>query len=309
MNKKEAEKSLIFSAFAYDDRARGGANIFADDKVGVYLKNAVVALASAKKFNPESDVFFVTNISVPQPYRGLFERAGVDIVVEPFDLFRFEDEYSWNLAFYKLCATEKMLERDYLRFLLIDTDVYVQSNVADLWAETADWLMLYDYGHRLNTENCRALYEETKRFAEREIPLTNYGGEFIAGSRELLLQFMEICRRVFEEMREKRFFTQFGDEFILAIAAYEMREKIRNACAYVCRYWTGSFYLVSTNYRFNPVSILHVPAEKERGMLKLYRRYAKCGGFPKNATVHGILHLKRQSPSRKFAAWLADRKK
>lgn len=82
-------------------------------------------------------------------------------------------------------------------------------------------------------------------------------------------------------MLQKNFITTKGDEFILSLAANEMRESIKNAGAYIYRFWTGAgFRLISTCYEYNRITILHLPAEKEQGMLKIYDKYIKIGKIP-----------------------------
>lgn len=91
---------------------------------------------------------------------------------------------------------------------------------------------------------------------------------------------MALAERIYEEMVRKEFKTSKGDEFILSLAANEMKEIIKNAGAYICRCWTGlDFWLVSTCYEYNKVLILHLPAEKEKGLLKLYTNNTKMVNF------------------------------
>ena len=85
----------------------------------------------------------------------------------------------------------------------------------------------------------------------------------------------------------------FGDEFIIRIAADRNRNIVRNAGGYIFRYWTQNFYLTSTNYKYNAVSILHCPAEKGRGALKLFNSIEKHNCVPNNRKVWKILHLKK----------------
>lgn len=98
---------------------------------------------------------------------------------------------------------------------------------------------------------------------------------------------------VYKEMLEREFVTTHGDEFIVTLVASKIPEKIKNAGAYVFRFWTGRFRLVSTCYRSNPVVVLHVPAEKEHGMLRLFGRYVRKGRCPSSRRVHQMLHLTR----------------
>lgn len=94
-------------------------------------------------------------------------------------------------------------------------------------------------------------------------------------------------------MIRKKFQTSKGDEFIVSLAADEMSECIKNAGAYIYRFWTGAtFRLVSTCYEYNKVLILHLPAEKEKGMLRLYSNYIRKGRVPSEQKVWKICRLK-----------------
>lgn len=47
-----------------------------------------------------------------------------------------------------------------------------------------------------------------------------------------------------------------------------MKEIIKNTGVIICEFWTGiRFCLLSTYYEYNKVLILHLPAEKEKGLL------------------------------------------
>mgnify|MGYP000342961032 CR=1 FL=1 len=55
-------KKVICIPFAYDKTMYSGVNVSEKaEKIKVYLKNAAVALCSAKQFNKECDVVFATN--------------------------------------------------------------------------------------------------------------------------------------------------------------------------------------------------------------------------------------------------------
>ena len=89
--------------------------------------------------------------------------------------------------------------------------------------------------------------------------------------------------------------TTHGDEFIVSVAAEEMRSNVKNAGAYVFRFWTGIFRLVSTCYDANEVVVLHVPDEKENGMISLFDKYISKNKSINKKKVHKILHLKKRS--------------
>lgn len=104
--------------------------------------------------------------------------------------------------------------------------------------------------------------------------VTHYGGEFFAANKEDAQVFSFDCLKIYQKMIERNFVTTHGDEFILSIAAFNMANKVKNAGAYVHRFWTGSLRVISTNYKYDPVTVLHVPAEKQDGMVRLYRYYS-----------------------------------
>ena len=78
----------------------------------MYMKNVCTTLISAKWSNPNSDVALVINTDVPATYSDLLKGCGVNIVQIPFDEFVFDEQYTWGLPFYKLCALYHMV-REY----------------------------------------------------------------------------------------------------------------------------------------------------------------------------------------------------
>lgn len=291
------EKRVIIVPYADKNGARGGVNVRnAKDRRNIYLKNCCVTLLSAKHHNPDCDVALVTNIDVPQEYSALLERGGVLIWKEPFDRFCFGDQYAWSLAFYKLCALSRVFDtREYDAYCYLDADIYVQRSFTDVWRECKERILLYDTNYHLRVDYYRILLEEAHQLMGEEIGLiTHYGGEFFAANREQTAAYLRECHAVYEQMQAQDFTTTQGDEFITSIAAAKLREIVKNASPYVWRFWTGEFYLVSTCYRYELVAALHVLAEKERGLLKLYDRYISHGRMPSDRTAWRLLHLRHK---------------
>lgn len=125
------------------------------------------------------------------------------IYTEPFDEFNLGLDYRWGLAFYKLCALKKMLSYGYDNYLLMDTDTYTFSDFSDLWEQTKDYLMLYDIGHRPTVPNCAKFYREAYEFAGIDRQITKYGGEFIAGNRQIMNAFIDEAENVFYSLKIK----------------------------------------------------------------------------------------------------------
>ena len=63
--------------------------------------------------------------------------------------------------------------------------------------------------------------QEYKNLNQIHTYLTNYGGEFIAGSKEKLSYFLERSKLYYHKMLSSNFKTKHGDEFIIACVAEE----------------------------------------------------------------------------------------
>lgn len=213
-------------------------------------------------------------------------------------MMNFFSEYTWSLAFYKLCVLKHLCNVGFEKVVYLDTDVYIQGNFESIWKEVEQKILLHDINHGLNVEDYRSFCNEVKIFNNLNnlMYITHYSGEFFASNYKNAVQFVIHAERIYEEMVRKEFQTSKGDEFILSLAANEMKEIIKNAGAYICRFWTGTdFRLVSTCYEYNKVLILHLPAEKEKGLLKLYTNNIKKGQFPLEKSVWKICRLKHRT--------------
>ena len=194
----------------------------------------------------------------------------------------------------KLCVLKKLSCMKYESICYMDTDVYIQGSFDAIWTECRQNIMLYDINHGLNTRDYVLLCDEIESYCGQRKLITHYGGEFFAASAENAKAFVDTCEQVYYEMLQKNFITTKGDEFILSLAVNEMRESIKNAGAYIYRFWTGTgFRLISTCYEYNRITILHLPAEKERGMLKMYDKYIKIGKIPVDEKVWKTFRLNK----------------
>lgn len=292
----ELKKKLIFTPYA--DKV-GENTVFNLKNVAqrkeTYLKNCCVALVSAKHYNPDCDVALVTNADVPKKYRAVLETAGVQIMMVPFDEFSFDDGAAWVFDFYKLCALSAVSKLEYDAYCYFDSDAYIQGDFSGIWQECGANILMYDINHGLMDDHYRHLLSEMESFLGHPALLTQYGGEFFAAEHENTLLFLEECRKVYQEMRRQDFLTTHGNEFLASVAVSHLRDHVKNAGGYVCRFWTGTFRLVSNCYQYDSVVVLHVPAEKEDGMLKLFDSFIGKGRVPSRRAMWRILHLRRRS--------------
>ena len=167
---------VIFCAYAEKENMESGANLAnVQDKSSVYWKNAVVALYSAKQQHPECDVVLVTNVEVPKTYLEIIRKTQIKIYQELFDSFVFQKSV-WGLAFYKLCAIKKMLQKEYEYYLMLDTDVYVQSRMDDLFEEMDYNIMLHDRHPRLSNSTELKENKEYRLYCGEKRPISKWGG-------------------------------------------------------------------------------------------------------------------------------------
>lgn len=296
------KKGLILIPFASKKSYESGVNLkksIANGAIDIYLKNCCVACISAKaKSGDMTDVALVTNIKIPNPYNDLLQNNGVKIINAEFDDFDFGGNCLWALAFYKLCALKKAISvTNYDYYSYLDADVFVQSDYSNIWKECEESILMYDICHGLQVEHYRNFLLEIENFRKLTgggyCAITHYGGEFFAANRRMSVEFISECKKIYDMMLANHIVTKHGDEFIISLAATKL--KVKNAGAYVYRFWTGSFRLISTCYKYNPVVVLHVPAEKQYGMLKLYNAYVSKGKLPSNSSVYRLLHLTKRS--------------
>lgn len=94
--------NIICVPFAYDPSLRSGVNTSeTTDKIGLYLKNACVALVSAKFYNSNCDVVFASNLDIselPDCIAEIFGKNDIRFVHVPFSDFLFGEDYLWGLA-------------------------------------------------------------------------------------------------------------------------------------------------------------------------------------------------------------------
>lgn len=290
-----AVKNLIFVPFAFNDSKQTGVNVKSQNAFIVYLKNICVALISAKRFNPNIDVALVCNFYPPNPYRNILLDNNILIIQEDFDSYIFDNDYKWGLAFYKLCALEKMIQKHkYDNYVYMDADVIIQNSLDLVFEELQNNILLYDINHGLSVPHYREIIQEFQTFGISSY-ITHYGGEFFGASFENAKIFISFCKKIYEKMKERNLVTTKGDEFIISIAANQCRLIVKNAGGYIFRFWTGSFYLVSTCYKYNPVCILHLPDGKNTSIVKIFNKYIIKNRFPSIPQIHKICHLKKQS--------------
>lgn len=291
------KKSLIIIPYAYGGNT--GANLRNTRKqLETYLKNVLVAASSAiSNAGKTADVMVVSNIEIPEPYKTLLNQYTVKYELCPFDQFNFGEKtpdgqkVNWQLAFYKLCALSHCVEKfDYLNYCFLDADVFIQNSFESIWKDSINNILLLDLC--VSVEG--TMVKEMGEYLRNGCQYNHFGGEFYAASAALTRKFISECKKVFDEMKATGYITKHGDEFITSIAAHRLKPYVKNAKAYIRRYWTGSYRQVCNDYK-KDIVILHLPAEKEQGIIAIYNRYVSKGIVPSNKKAWDMLHLTHSS--------------
>ncbi len=293
----------IANALCFLPESKTAPNLDGDNHLSlkeIYLRNAWVSLWTARHFHPESRRLLITNLE-DNGLSEFYSDVDAEVVHVPWDAYVLPEQYRWRLAYYKLRALEFLAEIEGSS-LLLDADAFFVSKIDDLLAESEEGLFLYDtlhrHGHPFRTE-IRELQKEI--FGEIRFPI-HWGGEVIFGNGRVLKLFSRECRQVFLKLANHLdVFTperDRGDEVVLSIAADNLNARretmVRTINPYMHRYWTSNgFNLIATNYRYNPVSIWHLPLEKKEGILRVYNYLKHHGRLPPRQELIHMVHLEK----------------
>lgn len=269
-----------------------------DAAMEIYIQNSIVCLRSVLEHNPRIKPMLCVDFDLPEEYLLVYEQMGA--VIEKVE-FRLDvaSKSDWSIINYRYCVMghlcEKLREDDIV--IMLDTDIVCVDSLADLLEDVREDIMLYDVSHtRSNPDRKKILLNYEKIYRE-ESNLTHFGGEFICTRVRNLKKLHQGCLQVIEDSNAFTDLLNFNDEHITSIAVYRgLRDKAHNSEAYLFRYWTGSFYLASSNWKYNPVALWHLPTEKQTGICAVYRYFRKHGSFPdreKMARLFGLPRTKR----------------
>lgn len=289
-------KNLIVNAFCFEEKQLSSpqlGKVSDKNKMDIYLKNIAVSLVSAKLHNKKDDVALITNIDIPSNFRNILEENGIMIIIVPFETFVFPVRFRWSMAFYKLCALKFIVNNlEYDNYLLIDTDTITINSFFDIWKESQAGILLYDLHHNYSHNTRAVLRKDYFHLFKKKHDINHFGGEFICGNKIDLKEFINECLSLYNSVKSQNFPVDisWGDEHLISICSITS-SNIISGNSYIARYWTGKFYYVSTNYIFDAVSILHIPNEKNHGLIRIYDFYIKKGRIPNIKNIAFLLGL------------------
>lgn len=311
-------KKLVFVPLAYKQNYSMSANmeISNDRGIDIYLKNALVLLISVKKHNANVETALVTNFVVSSEFKSLFKKNDILIFETAFDNFNMPPEFKWSLAFFKIKAIEYVVkELDYDYYLELDSDEICINSFDDMWYELNDKVLMYVSRFRFNHVT-RKLYSDVYfdiyKSLDYKDRILKTGGGFIAGNKNNILHFIAECNYVYSYLKKNidKVDKNIGDEIYTSIYYAKFSDKVKDASSYVDVYWTSDFYYVSTNYKFDAVSLLHLPDEKQRGLIYIYDYFLRKGTLPSESLMFKYLSFPNsKKPFSIIRVWLRIKRK
>jgi len=283
--------NLIFVPLGYIAKANSSPNLKRANCIrSIYLKNALVALASLKK-NSNSDIALVTNFEINQKYRVLFEKFKIRIIYADFDSFKFPNSYPWCLAFYKLCALNYVVSNFYYdNYMMLDSDIYALNNVDVIFKKSVEKTLFYNHGGSISIDSS---FSGIKELLKNRNIVKRAGGEFLTINHLYAKDYIRIATKIFNYMQSKNIVINYGDEFITSVVANLIENSYFIGNEIIARCWTGTYREIP--YNFEASLIVHVPVEKKSGMLNIYNYIVRHNSLPNNCYVIKKLHLNNSS--------------
>lgn len=253
------------------------------DSVNTYYQMIIVSFFSLRKCNSSAKLILITTDYPPGKYLTQLNDFGVEIRLVPF-LHRPPEGYAKKFlgCFYLIDAMISQGEND---SVYVDPDVVCIKSLGDLgqrYPSASGYPLEFRSGEDLNG----ITYEESVSIArdffggKRKInSYTFFGGEFFLIPKSIHLEFSNLVDDLYQ-FSLARFFKGESffptEEHLISAALSEFKVIEENAL--IKRIWTArQFRNVDGSER--SLSLLHLPAEKEFGFKKAYRRLSSLRGL------------------------------
>lgn len=241
------------------------------DSAEPYLKSMAVAFASVRRWNPDAELRLVSNHAVAGDYQEVYAALGVKTILAPFDHRPprgFAQRFTASL--YLLDALDHLEENN----LIIDPDVLciksLDSMVRDLGDHIGALKMRFPADEDINGLNRIQAGRLHGLLGEPHDAPDHYGGEVYFIKRPQLvnlLQRVENAWKLTLKQHERGGLKFTTEEHVMsyALRAFDVMDMEK----FIRRIWTTHKYR-TVNGKENQLTLWHLPAEKDRGFLKLF---------------------------------------
>ncbi len=293
---KITESSLLFATAFYHSagRAPNAWTIFQQSKIKMYYQCMIVSFASLRRWHPDARLALFTNRSLPEPFNSQLASLQVSTVICPSSYvtdLSFKNDFPGCL--YSLDVITHLARTRSTEFsclILLDSDCIVRSRpdglIADL-ASNGEAIHAYGLGYPvnmvLNGQSRASLTLALSYFSGQMVasPIIPYGGEFYAVPAGELPGLANRIEAFWGWMKSKgvhSFGNSLTEEHVMSVVLAERGGGVRDAGGLVKRIWTASNFSNVAGDE-SEIPIWHLPAEKKRGFVKLYRYWLANNGF------------------------------
>lgn len=292
-----SDHSLLFATAFYhaSGRAPNARTVFDRSKLNLYYRCMIVCYASIRRLYPEAQIVLFTNRLLPEPFNGQLESLRVDTVM---CASRYVDDGAFKNDFPGCLFSLDVIEHlacsrpdGFSHLILMDSDCIVRNRLdamVDEMTRNEVTIYAYEMGYPVNTvtngQSRASLTLALSYFSGQMAAcpaISHYGGEFYGISATVLPLLAQRIRAFWEWMKlvgANYFGNSLTEEHVMSVVFAEQRDTMLNARGLVKRIWTSSNYSnVEGDESETPV--WHLPSEKKKGFVKLYRYWVDNNGF------------------------------
>lgn len=296
-----ADQSILFATAFYHSsgKAPNAWTISERAKLEMYYRCMVVCYASLRRLYPQAHLVLYSNRELPDPFDTQLKSFGV---VTEACAERYVGDKAFGNGFpgclYTLDVIETLARKPPVgidTLVLIDSDCVVRQRLEGLeeFGQGAGRMVAYEPGYPTNmvaNGQSRASLTLALSYLSNHLipdPIPLYGGEFLLASIKSLPRLADNIERFWTWMRtqgRETFGDQLTEEHVLSAALADRDLDVRSTTRYVKRIWTAdAFSTVDGNE--SAIAIWHLPAEKKKGFVSLYKYCQRHGGFSELSDV------------------------
>lgn len=294
---KISDQALLFATAFYhaSGRAPNARTIFERSKMKVYYQCMVVCYASLRRLYPEAQLALFTNRQLPEPFNDQLESLRVDTLM---CASRYVDDGAFKNDFPGCLFSLDVIEHlsnsraaGFSHLILMDSDCIVRNRLdvmVDEMTRNEEALYAYEMGYPVNTvtngQSRASLTLALSYFSGQMAAcpaVSHYGGEFYGIPVTVLPQLAKRLQTFWEWMKSegtKYFGNSLTEEHVMSVVFAEQKDIILNARGLIKRIWTSSNYS-NVEGDESEIPVWHLPSEKKKGFVKLYRYWVDNNGF------------------------------
>lgn len=296
-------ENIIFEALAIDDNSSTSASLASIAKgykvSDIYLKNALVSLASIKQHNHDVCVALVVNIELEEYWKKRFEQFGITLFYCPYDTFVVPKHIVYSLSYYKLCAFDYLVKKtDYERYCFVDCDTFSINSYKPLWKECDSAINIVPNESSITSKKRVEINKIYNEISNENKLINHYCSSFIAGTKSDLVSLLGLCRQKYEKLFvDDSVLTEIGDEIIwsLALADYDGRIHSPKAYCLLSFITATNYWIDKEHWDDENVFMWHLPGDKRYSLIWAYDYLMNEGSLPskkKMASASRFRHVK-----------------